>query len=247
MKMLNHVRLVASGGGGFDWTDPCDCNVYVIDGGNETALIDAGAGGSTAQIMSHLFEESICTKTIKYIFLTHLHADHAGGAAALREMTRAKVALTREGKRVLERGDEKAIDLDRARLAGFYDRHYRFKRCKADLLLDDGDVFRVGNLTVRVIVSPGHSRFDTYYLVKSEEGHVSLFSGDGLFFGGRISMLNTRDFDLHALARTMARLIREKVDSLFPGHNQPAICRGSAHIAAALKQFDNLRVPLNIV
>jgi glyoxylase-like metal-dependent hydrolase (beta-lactamase superfamily II) len=247
MKLLENVALVASGRSGFDWTHPSDCNVYLLDGGGEFALVDAGTGESAAHILKETSSLGARHGRIRYIFLTHLHADHSGGAAALREATGAQVAVHAEGAGVLSAGDEKAISLDRARDAGFYPPEYRFRACPADVLLRDGNEFRVGSLSVRVMLAPGHSRFDTYYFVRGGDGHVSLFTGDALFPGGRISMICTPDCSFQNLAAAFERLDREKFDSLFAGHLQPALSNGRNHLAAALQYFRSLRVPPSIV
>ena len=96
-------------------------------------------------------------------------------------------------------------------------------------------------------ILPGHSSLDTYYFVETEGGHVSLFSGDGFFFDGKISMLNTHDFDLKGLARAAKELSGERVDALFPGHLQPALRNGGRHIEKALRAFESLTVPPNIL
>ena len=247
MRIFKHVYLVGSGTMGFDWTDPADCNVYLLNGGSELALIDAGTGLSLPQIAENINADGLSPQRIRHILLTHLHADHAGGAAGLREMTGAAVAAHHEARDVLETADEAAIDLTQARAHGFYPPDYVFRACPLDRSLQDGETFEVGSLHVRVRLLPGHSRFDTFYFVADGTGHVSLFSGDSLFFDGKISMLNTHDFSLHALARCAEQLSKERVDSLFPGHLQPALCNGSQHVEKAFRIFDSLRVPPSIV
>jgi glyoxylase-like metal-dependent hydrolase (beta-lactamase superfamily II) len=219
MRILDHVYLLASGKSGFDWTHPSDCNVYLIDGGKERALIDAGTGESVPQILEHIEALGFAPGGLTHIFLTHLHADHAGGAAGLRAATGAKAAVHAGAARILEEGDESKIDLDTARDAGFYPPDYRFTPCEADVEVRDGDRFEIGTLTVRAMLGPGHSAFDTFYFVETQAGHVSLFTGDALFSGGKISMLNTHDFSLRALAGTVRKLNGERADSLFPPPN----------------------------
>lgn len=247
MKLLPRIHLVGSGNGGFDWTDPLDCNVYLLDGGNECALIDTGAGGSTEQILANIRADGIDPARISRIFLTHLHADHAGGASAIRKATGAAVIAHGDAGPALESGDETAIDLDRARAAGFYPAGYRMQPCPLDLPLRHGSSFTCGPLELRVLFAPGHSRFDIYLLVRTEEGNVACFTGDSLFPGGRISMISTRDFNLQSLAGSIAMLKDERVDSIFAGHLQPALSGGSAHIARACGYFDKLGVPPSIV
>ena len=247
MRILDHVYVVGSGKMGFDWTHPSDCNVYLIDGGDACALIDTGTGESVDEIVANTKASGFSPAKVKYLFLTHIHADHAGGAAGLWSATGAEVVVHGGAAAILEEGDETKIDLDRARDAGLYPASYRFTPCRADLSLADGDTFEVGSLSVRAMLSPGHSEFDTCYFVTTAAGHVSLFTGDTVFAGGRISMLNTHDFDLQALANTMTRISGEQADSLFPGHLQPVIRNAGAHIGAAKECFDRLGVPPSIV
>jgi len=247
MRINQNVYIVASGKMGFDWTHPSDCNVYLLDGDDELALIDTGTGESVDAILSHLTNYGFSPSRLNYILLTHLHADHAGGAAKLRAKTGAKVAVIENGKEKLESGDETAIDLVIARKAGFYPSDYRFMPCRVDIALHDGDCLNIGRLRVRVCYTPGHSRFDTSFLVEDVEGQVLLFCGDTVFYDGKISMLNTHDFNLHHLADSIAKLHQEKVDVLLPGHFQPALRNGSQHIEKAHSIFTNLGVPENII
>lgn len=247
MKFLDHVYLVGSGAMGFDLTSRSDCNVYLLDGGGETALVDAGTGESAEETAAGIEEAGFAPEQVGLLLLTHLHADHAGGAARLRELTGARVAACAAGKRILETADEDAVDLKKARAAGFYPPDYVFSPCPLDRPLADGETFKIGTLQVTVRVLPGHSSLDTYYFVRNESGHVSLFSGDGFFFDGKISMLNTHDFNLKGLARAAVELGRERVDSLFPGHLQPALRNGSRHLEKARRTFENLMVPPNIL
>jgi glyoxylase-like metal-dependent hydrolase (beta-lactamase superfamily II) len=245
--MLDHVCLVGSGTMGFDWTHRADGNVYLLDGGDACALVDSGTGESVEAIMEHVASAGVSPERVTHLFLTHIHADHAGGAAGLREATGARVAVHAEAAGVLEQGDEAGIDLDRAKKAGFYPKDFRFTPCTADLKLRDGDTIDVGALKVRAMFGPGHSAFDVFYFVEVPGGHVSLFTGDALFTGGRISMIHTRDFDLKKLAATLERVEKERADSLFPGHLQPALRRAREHVRKAMACFERMRVPPSVV
>jgi len=64
MKLTEHVYLVGSGHLGFDLTDPYDCNIYLIDGGEELAIVDGGSGPGVPQVQeqikSHGFDSRRC-------------------------------------------------------------------------------------------------------------------------------------------------------------------------------------------
>lgn len=77
--------------GGGHWSDPDDCCVYLVDGGQEAALIDAGAGKSTARIIDNISRAGVNPQTIKYIIATHGHIDHIGGLKELQDRLQAQV------------------------------------------------------------------------------------------------------------------------------------------------------------
>ena len=81
MQLTEHVHLVGSGQNGFSLTHPLDCHVYLLDGGAELALIDTGVGRDVPAILAQIRAAGFAPGDIGTIFITHLHLDHAGGAA----------------------------------------------------------------------------------------------------------------------------------------------------------------------
>src|SRR5438309_7277001 len=84
MKLLERVHLVGSGSNGFDLTDAYDCHVYLVDGGDELALIDVGAGIGAEAIVENVRRDGFDPSLIGHLILTHGHADHAGAAARMK-------------------------------------------------------------------------------------------------------------------------------------------------------------------
>lgn len=247
MKIDKHLYLIGSGRLGFDWTHPSDCNIYVFDSGEGLVMIDSGTGLSHEEIREHLEDEGFHAEDLVEIWLTHLHADHAGGAAEWRRVSGAKVGVLKQAAKTLVLGDEDAIDLPTARRNGFYPPDYVFSGCPVDRIFEDEETFHIGNCHVKVLHTPGHSQFDTSFHITLPGGKTALFSGDTVFYNGKISMLHTYDFHLHQLAVSMELLGKYKVDTLLPGHGQPALKRGSDHIRLARDTFRAMGVPINIV
>lgn len=52
MHIEPHLYLIGSGQGGFDLTDPYDCNIYLFDAGDGFVIFDAGAGMDVDQILT---------------------------------------------------------------------------------------------------------------------------------------------------------------------------------------------------
>ncbi|WP_270164943.1 MBL fold metallo-hydrolase [Paenibacillus sp. SYP-B4298] len=246
MRLRQDLYLLASGDLGFSWTHPADCNVYAVDTGAGLVVIDCGTGESIGEIIRNLGEHGYDAAAVGDILLTHLHADHSGGAAALREATGARIHMLDEAAEIFEQGDEAAISLQQARDAGFYDADYEWRACRADQRLRDGDRLHLGDCRFTVFHTPGHSRFDTCFLMERNHYPSVLISGDTVMHGGKISMLSTYDFQLQALAASIERLAGLAPDVLLPGHGQPVLSRAAKHVERASSIFRNLGVPANI-
>lgn len=92
---------------------------------------------------------------LKYIFETHFHADFVSGHVDLSRKTGAPIIY----------GPNAACE---------------FKCISAK----DGEEFRIGDVTIKVLHTPGHTIESTTYLLKDESGKdYAIFSGDTLFLG----------------------------------------------------------------
>src|SRR5262245_50393197 len=96
MRLTAEVNLIGSGQIGFNLTDPFDCHVYAVDGGDEVAIVDAGLGRQAERLLEHLRADGLDPARVTTILLTHAHGDHGGGLARLRDLTGARVVVPRE-------------------------------------------------------------------------------------------------------------------------------------------------------
>jgi glyoxylase-like metal-dependent hydrolase (beta-lactamase superfamily II) len=247
MQLTKRVYLVGSGVAGFSLTAPTDCHVYLIDGGSELALIDAGAGHGVPEILQNMQEHGFRLEDLRFLFLTHVHADHAGGAANLcSTVPSLRVMVSKDGAGFLRSGDEKGISLDKGKEGGFYDADYRFEPCRVDVELVDQQVLQVGDVSIRVLDTPGHSSGHLAFLMK-DAGQTLLFSGDAIFFGGEILLQNIWDCDLQAQLCTIQKLADLTVDVFLPGHGSVSLRDGSRHISAAMERMKRCLVPFSML
>ncbi|HMP03222.1 MAG TPA: MBL fold metallo-hydrolase, partial [Gemmatales bacterium] len=121
-------------------------NVYVIDGGDEFALIDIGYLDAVDEIIDLLRALDFKLSQCKLLIATHADADHVQGLARAKEVFKAKVAAHPLAQAPLETGDEimtfARIDAQDIRLP--------MPPCKVDVLLEDGDVIEVGDKRLTV-------------------------------------------------------------------------------------------------
>jgi hydroxyacylglutathione hydrolase len=247
VRLTPETHLVGSGDSGFGVTDPFDCHVYLLDGGSEAALVDTGIGAGVDAILANVEAAGIARERVRYAFLTHGHPDHAGGAAALRDrLPELRVVASREVAAWVAAGDEDAISVETGKGSEFYPADYRFRACPVDLALRDRDRVDVGELAVEAVETPGHADGHLAFLVEGKAGRI-LFSGDLVFFGGRVSLARTWDCRIQAYAASMAKLRDARVDALLPGHHFVSVTNGQRHIDAANRLFDRGFVPPSVV
>jgi hypothetical protein len=83
MRIAENVYLVASGGLGTGMSHPSDCNVYAIDCGGESVLIDAGVGRDTESLVTNLVRDGIDPKKVRNSS-TFPRSQPLGGAGGFR-------------------------------------------------------------------------------------------------------------------------------------------------------------------
>lgn len=143
---------------------------------------------------------------IKYVFETHFHADFVSGHIDLSQKTGAPIVYGPTAK--------PAFDA---------------------IVAEDGQEYRIGKISIKVLHTPGHTMESTCYLLKDESGkEVGLFSGDTLFIGdvGRPDLAQKVKAELtqDMLAGYLFDSLRNKIMPLaddiivYPAHGAGSAC-----------------------
>jgi metallo-beta-lactamase class B len=128
-------------------------------------LIDGATDEAAEGIADNIRALGFDPKDIRYLLITHEHLDHAGGISKLKKITGAKLAVREPAKAAMETGLPSSNDPQ-------HGIHPAFPGVKADQIIYNGAVLRIGKQSVMVIATPGHSPGGTSYTWKSCEGET---------------------------------------------------------------------------
>lgn len=143
--------------------------------------------------------------TLKYIFETHFHADFVSGHVTLSEKTGAPIIYGPTAEPTFEA-----------------------------IIAKDGQEFKLGNIVIKALHTPGHTMESTTYLLRDESGKDrAIFSGDTLFLGdvGRPDLAQkATSMTQEDLAGLLFESLRKKIMPLgdevivYPAHGAGSAC-----------------------
>lgn len=244
MRLSSDVYLVGGSTlNGFGLSGGVDSHVYVIDGGDELALIDCGMASddSIDRITATMAADGLDPARLSTVFITHYHVDHAGGLADWQDRLGLTAAVDRQVAGAVEAADGEANGFFLAQASGGYPADYELRPARVQDPLEPGAVRTVGRLMVRQVPTPGHCAGHSAYLVEGR--HRSLFTGDCVFHGGLILLLNTVDSDLAAYRESIFALEELDFEAFYPGHGGLAVTGGQDHVRWAADGFRTLSLP----
>jgi len=163
-------------------------NTYLF-GEKEIAVLDPGP----------LIDEHIETirrtagAPIRWVLVTHTHEDHSPAAAALASITGAELL----GRPAPEGKHQDAT-------------------FAPDKVLEDGEEFATGELTLKVVHTPGHASNHVCYL---HVGMNMLFTGDHIIDGSTV-VINPPDGNMKHYLKSLQRVKDLQCDALAPGHGE---------------------------
>lgn len=203
---MKPIRIVAP---------PLAANCYLLLD-EKKALIDVGGD---IQFILNALRKYIDPRELDYIILTHSHYDHAAAAGHFKGI--AKIAIHKDEYSLLK-------------AQGFTSFMFgvTFKEFEPDIMLEGGEVIELGELSLEVIHTPGHSP-GSICLYEPEKKW--LFSGDTVFAYGSFGRVDLPGGSSRELIKSLEKLSRLDVENLYPGHEDVVEGNAASHIARSLR------------
>jgi hydroxyacylglutathione hydrolase len=179
-------------------------NCYVLSCSDtfQSAIIDPGFESTydANKIVSYITSNNL---DLKLIINTHGHPDHTSGNQTIKNHFRVPICLHKKDAYMFgESGKETA-------------EYFGFKTVspKADILLEDEENIKFGNISLEVKHTPGHTPGSIILIGKKE-----LFSGDTLFAGsiGRTDFPGSSNTQMDNSLKIIAKLPDPLI--VYPGH-----------------------------
>jgi metallo-beta-lactamase class B len=126
-----------------------DVTAFLIRTSDGLILLDGGFVETAPQILANIRSLGFEPPSIRVLLNSHAHYDHAGGLAALKAATNAKLYAGRADSALLARGGRQDF---------FFKDRLPYPPVIVDRAVGDNDAVRVGNVTLRAVATPGHTR-----------------------------------------------------------------------------------------
>jgi len=180
---------------------PLQVNCFILADENTKDAVVIDPGDDAQEILKIIRDKEL---NVKYIVNTHGHFDHVGGNKALKEATGAEL--------LIHEGDSSLMTS-----ASMHSRAFGLNSVSsppADRYVKHGDVINAGEISLKVLHTPGHSLGGISLL---EQGMV--FTGDALF-AGSIGRTDLPGGDLMTLLRSIKTNLMTLPDDtkVFCGH-----------------------------
>ena len=169
---------------------------HLIDTKDGLILIDTGYEDTLFLLINSIYKLGFSPYDIKYIIHTHWHGDHTAATAGLAHITGAKTFIGKKDAKNVRRYFE------------------------PDVLMEDKDKISLGNTTIEVIETPGHTIGTMSVFFETEENNVKYKVG--MFGGAGVNTLTKGKFEYENCRedyKNSIELLRKKEVDVFIGNH----------------------------
>jgi len=205
------------------------CSVYLIYSGSEWTLIDIGYEESVDEIIELIRQLDFPLSQCKTLIASHADVDHIQGFAKAKALLKTTVTGHPRAAGPLESGDRHITFAE----IPAQNIHLEMPPVKIDHLVDEGDTIQIGDVTLEVWHTPGHTDSQLSFRM----GNL-LFSGDNIFRDGCVGAIDAHHgSDISAFIKSLERIKASDVEWLLPSHG-PAFRKDDALLEKTIARLE---------
>lgn len=205
------------------------CNVYLVYDGPDWVMIDIGYEDCVDEIIEMIRAIDLPFSGCQGLIATHADVDHVQGLAKAKQILRAPVFAHEHAAKLLGSGDRtqtfalieaQGIDMP-------------MPSVEVEQRIDDGDQINIGNVTLDVWLTPGHTTSQLAFRLGDY-----LLSGDNIYRDGSIGAIDAHHgSDLVAFLASLKRIRDSDVKWLLPSHG-PIFQKDNDLLDATIKRVE---------
>ncbi len=208
---------------------------YLILGSEKALLFDTGLGiGDMRKLVSELTD----LETI--VLNSHTHYDHIGGNHQFQDIYATDTEYSRTNARGAPHEDVGEFVGEgwiwKETPENFSPERYRIEPFSITKTVSDGELIDLGDRTLEIIFSPGHSP-DSLCLLDRQ--NRLLFTGDTFYPDALYVHLEDSDFGVYTESANRLAGLAEALDNILPSHNEPFL--SSTYMVSMRDAFQSVR------
>lgn len=202
---------------------PIIANIHYVGGANIASylittpqghiLLDTGMPRMAKTVLANVEKLGFKPNEIRLMISSHAHLDHIGGHAEVKKATGAQVIASAEDAKALEAGR----DMSPVEYEGW-------TPVRVDRIIKDGETVSLGGVTLRAVLTPGHTPGATTWVMDVQDGgrtYNVVFPGGAGPNPGMPVVGNPKHPNLDQITlNTYAKLKALNPDIVLPGHPQ---------------------------
>jgi len=202
--------------------------VYLVVEGDEAAFVDNNTNRALPRLLAALDDAGLDPQQVRYLIVTHVHLDHAGGTSALAEAcpNATVIAHPRAVRHIVDPAKLVASATAVYGAERFEQLYGRIEPVPAARVreMQDEETLDLGRRTLRFLHTRGHAN---HHFCIVDEAAGAIFTGDafGLHYPdlqgtGTFALPSTSptDFDAELARDSIRRLVSLSPDVMYPTH-----------------------------
>ena len=178
--------------------------MHLVDTGDGLILFDSGFSHTYHMLLDSIRKLGFDPKDIRYVITSHGHFDHFGGADRLRDAYGCKVLMSRVETDLLREMPERAL----CHLSAMEGDTVAWP----DKTLEDGEIFTLGNTSIRCVIAPGHTMGTMAFFFNVTDGEKTLRCG---YWGGVGFLTTYKEYNrMYSLPENKCALMKESIEKL---------------------------------